>query len=52
MSIDVKKITDEQKDRILNLAEGHFYEVKGKEIQPRKCEWSFTNIYRVIPYSW
>jgi ATP-dependent DNA helicase RecG len=36
MSIEVKKITDEQKDRILNISEGHFYEIKAKEIQPRK----------------
>ena len=36
MSIEIKKITDEQKDRVLNISEGHFYELKAKEIQPRK----------------
>jgi len=36
MSIEIKNINDEQKDRILNISEGHFYELKAKEIQPRK----------------
>lgn len=36
MSIQVKIISDEQRDRILNLSEGHFYELKSKQIQPRK----------------
>ncbi|MPR35818.1 ATP-binding protein [Salmonirosea aquatica] len=36
MSIDIKKISDEQRDRVLNLSEGHFYELKSKDIQPRK----------------
>ncbi|MCY7362939.1 MAG: ATP-binding protein, partial [Ignavibacteria bacterium] len=36
MSIEIKKINDEQKDRILNISESHFYELKAKEIQPRK----------------
>jgi ATP-dependent DNA helicase RecG len=36
MSIEIKKITDEQKDRILTISEGHFYELKAKDIQPRK----------------
>ena len=36
MSIDIKKVNDEQKDRILNIPEGHFYDLKSKEIQPRK----------------
>lgn len=42
MSIEVKKITDEQKDRILNLSEGHFYDLKAKEIQPRKLTRTIT----------
>lgn len=36
MSIEVKKITSEQKNRILDLNEGHFYDLKGKAIQPKK----------------
>lgn len=36
MSIDIKNINDEQKNRILELQEGHFYDLKGKEVQPKK----------------
>lgn len=34
--IETKKITDEQKDRIVNLTENHFYDLKSKNIAPRK----------------
>lgn len=36
MSIEIKKITIEQRDRILNISEGHFYELKSKIIPPGK----------------
>lgn len=42
MSIEIRNITDEQKDRILNISEGHFYELKAKEIQPRKLTKTIT----------
>ncbi len=34
--IESKKISDEQKDRIVNLSENHFYDLKSKNIAPRK----------------
>ena len=34
--IDIKSITDEQKDRIVNLEENHFYDMKSTGIAPRK----------------
>lgn len=34
--IETKKITDEQKDGIVNLTENHFYDLKSKNIAPRK----------------
>lgn len=36
MSIETKKITIEQRDRILNISESHFYDLKSKAIQPGK----------------
>lgn len=36
MSIELKDISIEQKERILNLEEGHFYDLKAKEITPKK----------------
>lgn len=36
MSIEIKTINDEQKNRILEIQEGHFYDLKGKGIQPKK----------------
>ncbi len=34
--METKDISKEQKNRILNIEEGHFYELKGKEIKPSK----------------
>src|SRR5690606_15557402 len=34
--IESKKISEEQKDRIVNLSENHFYDLKSKDIAPRK----------------
>lgn len=34
--IEAKNISEEQKDRILNLSENHFYDLKSKDIAPRK----------------
>lgn len=36
MSIEIKEITREQKSKILNISEGHYYELKGKVIKPGK----------------
>lgn len=36
MSIEIKKVTIEQCDRILNIPEGHFYDLKSKAILPGK----------------
>lgn len=34
--VENKRISEEQKDRILNLSENHFYDLKSKGIAPRK----------------
>ncbi len=36
MSIETKKINDEQRERILNISESHFYDLKSKAILPGK----------------
>lgn len=40
--IESKKISDEQKDRIVNLSENHFYDLKSKNIAPRKLTKSIS----------
>lgn len=43
MSIEVREITDKQRDTILNLSEGHFADLKAKEIQPAKLSKTISS---------
>jgi ATP-dependent DNA helicase RecG len=36
MSLEIKEVTDEQRERILRLQEGHFYDLKSKLVKPGK----------------
>ena len=43
MSIEIREITDEQRDSILDLSEGHFVDLKAKEIRPSKLTQTISS---------
>jgi ATP-dependent DNA helicase RecG len=43
MPIEIKEITDKQRDLILNFSEGHFGDLKAKEIKPSKLTQAISS---------